>query len=128
MKTIKKIIFLALAVLMLVSVTGCGNEKEVKEKLCGEWGYIVDSINGPCYKIYTFKSDDTFESEWINENVPSKSSSDEGTYEIDGSKIVLTNKDGDIETVIEYTLENETLELVDKYSDNSGNRELIRID
>ena len=128
MKITKKILVIGVLLLFILSLAGCANTAKVKEELCGEWGYTVQSINGPCYQIYTFDDDGTYEAVWINQNAPSKSSESEGTYKITGSKIILTEDNGELDTNIEYTFVNGKLNLVDKHSDNSGNRELLKLD
>ena len=118
-------LMLLISLVMLVAV-GCGEEGKVKENLRGRWYYVVYSIDGPCYQIYEFDSDGTYESSWENINAPYKNSYSEGTYEIKDGKITLTEDDGSVESIIEYTLDDDNLELVDKHSDGSGSRELSK--
>ena len=128
MKKFKNVVIVLLTIVMTISLVGCGNTGKVKKQLSGSWGYQIMSINGPCYQFYIFNSDNTYQSKWINENAPKKNSEDEGTYKIEGTQIILTESDGDVHSIIEYSLENDTLELTDTYSNGSGNQKLTRIE
>ncbi|MBQ3162830.1 MAG: lipocalin family protein [Oscillospiraceae bacterium] len=128
MKKFKNAIIVLLTIVMTISLVGCGNTGKVKKQLSGSWGYQIMSINGPCYQFYIFSSDNTYQKKWVNENAPKKNSESEGTYKIEGTQIILTESDGDIDTIIEYSLENDTLKLTDTNSDGSGNHKLTRIE
>ena len=131
MKKVRNLLVLVLAALMIFAMVGCGKSEQIKlveKKICGSWGYVVYSIDGPCYQFYIFSSDGKYEAIWENENAPSKSSESSGKYEVEEKKITLYKSNGDVETVIEYTLDGDELKLVDKYSDGSGDNELTRVD
>ena len=127
-KSITKLMAFALFLILVAAVaSGCDKKDEVKEKLIGTWCYTITSINGPCSQIYTFYTDGTYEMTWENTNASFKSSSGRGTYAIEDSRIVLTGEDGKVDSIIEYSLEDEVLSLVDKNSDGSGNHLLTNI-
>lgn len=128
MKKLKQFISLMVVAVLIISLVGCANTSKVKEQLCGPWGYEVESINGKCYQFYIFSSDNTYQSVWENVNAPSKNSESKGEYKIEKDKIILTKDDGNLDSVIEYSFEDDKLTLIDKHSDNSGNRELIYIE
>lgn len=121
MRKFKSIALVLVLALFAVVAIGCANTEKVKEELCGGWGYYVSSIDGPCYKIYVFSDDDTYESLWENENAPSKNSYSSGTYKITNSKIILTEEDGD-KNELEYTFEDDELSIAD------GSHDLIKIE
>ena len=124
MKRFKEIsMIIIVLILTLTSTAGCSKEQKIEKELNGTWSYQVNSIDGPCFQSYTFK-DGTFGGSWVNVNAPSKSSFDNGTYEITDSEIILTNIDGDIVTIIEYTFVSGDLKLIDLYADRSGSRTL----
>ena len=111
------IILLAVLIVFSTFLTGCVDKDAVKEKLCGSWGYI----DAKGYHFYIFSADDTYQS--VDGRFNSK-----GTYKIKNSEIILKDEDGKTHTIIEYTFENNILELVDVSSDRSTEIKLIRAD
>ena len=103
-------------------------EYKLEENLFGGWGYQIISIDGPCYQFYIFSADYTYQDIWENQNAPSKSSEGKGTYEVNDSEIILTDDSGKTETIIKYSYVNGVLQLINTYSDGSGNRPLIKLD
>ena len=126
MKKSKIHVILIVLVLAIIFMVGCSQSQKLKKELNGTWRYTVISIDGPCYMIYTFNNNNTFKREWINVNVPSKTSYVSGTYEIMDSEIILTNSDGKTETIIKYTFEDDNLILIDLGIYGSKSRELVK--
>ena len=125
----KKCICVFLIALILVAMmVGCSTTTEVAKELYGSWGYLVNSIDGPCYQFYIFSSDGTYQSIWDNQNAPRWSRENKGTYKIKNSEIILTDEEGDVDAIIEYTFNDGELKMVDTLGDGSGNYPLIRAD
>jgi len=127
MKKYRLVITLVMVTMLTLAATGCGKTDEMTKQLCGQWGYVVDSIDGECYQIYKFHKNGTYKSIWDNKNASWKSAEDEGTYVINTEEIILTDDEGELDSVIEYDFEGGVLTMVDRHSDGSGYRILTKL-
>ena len=123
----KIIITLLILTLCAVSMIGCGaTNDEIKSELRGTWYYdSYASVTGEhCHQIYEFNEDDKVEVSWVNDESPSKSSYKNAMYSIEQDHIAIIYYDGSKQTTIDFVYKNGKLQLFDRGSDGSIDREL----
>ncbi len=132
----KKTLVILLAIVMVLSLSACGNSEkaieEIRTELCGTWGYYLyaDMVDEDCYQVYTFYDDGNVLDMWINEDSPQKNSNHEGSYTISPSdqKIIMNFIDPEKEQIIEYSYDDGNLRLLEISADGTRKTELERIE